>query len=829
MADMIMSHSPILSVEQDENSPHPLSDGSSLKSVTSSGSEHSLDKIGGQGTATYLLNESDKKLKHVGFLIGEMIETESTYVHALDDVIEGYIKRLRRDSSSGFSDEIIDRVFVNIEEIRDFHNKLLQHLLQCESKHELVAQLFIDNIHKFSDMYIGFCSAFPQSLAKLYELHNVDPYKSALSQCQRELGHIFPVEEYLHRAVQRFLKYPLLFKDMAKKLISLEGHDIVQEALDKLLVTAVKINSVKRVQELQSQELVGWKGGDLKCMGDLLLEDSFKVVGAKDPRYLFLFKDCMLITKKKEQEGTFLFKHSITMNDITLKEQVDTDFLKWSLLIGKGSDFLTISAKDLEQKDRWIREVKRCIVYSTPGLTDIQKEAFLRKLPSLKHDVEHINSIWKRANKKSKKAVKRAESVRILHNTDCDSDAFSINSEISSAFDIESPTPSIGSNRSLSRDFSTKSSDNAFNRRVPVVKKRVTEDDVSLDGIESVQVGIPVSHDDTSDSLDGKNSVCIPQGSIEDMQTGSIEEMETDSSFSLLHDVMNSLQDKNSDLSVNDLESRQVENLNLDSDSETVRNSSSEKAASESILEVTEQMIEASEPVISITTVSEASKPVPEPVIEIPVLIPVVEISEPVTKESELVLEKSKPVIEKLEPVIEILEPKKLVFEVSEPLEELSGTGMVFEEPPLEVSEPISQVSIADLKYTKAKSKDSLLITGVTVSVISSDDQKLENEIHDFRPDLSNPLENLPDNDFTNQESPVNESEVPRPGSDGLLGCLLNRLLENQYCPGNLFALFYFSICAASLLPWYYTATLCIAILVVKFFRNWIDSRFNQT
>ena len=500
MADHFVSHSPIPSVELDDSTQpgFTLSDVSSLKSA-SSGSDHSLDKI---NPFPSNLNEVEKKLKHVGFLIDEMTETESTYVRALTEVIEGYIKRLRRDTSSGFDAATISEVFVNIEDICSFHNKLHQQLLDCESDHKLVAKLFIDNIDRLAGMYIDFCSSFPKSLEKLEELHGVDPYKSALAQCQSELGHMFPVEEYLHRAVQRFLKYPLLFKDMAKKLVTVDGHDIVKEALDKLLVTAVKINSVKRVQELQAHELVGWKGGDLRLMGDLLLEDSFKVAGAKDPRILFLFKDCLLFTKKKEADGIFSFKNSLPMNNITLKEQVDNDFLKWSVL-GKGSESYTMLSKDPEQKDRWTRELKRCIVYSTPGLTDMQKEALLMKLPSLKNDVEHFDRIWKRANKKSKKSAKRSESVRILHNTDCDSDTFSINSEISAAFDLDSPSVQ-NKNQFLPSTIESKEipTDNGFDRRAALKKRPSEEEPIQeVDAPPEVIDPIPELHTDSlSDS-----------------------------------------------------------------------------------------------------------------------------------------------------------------------------------------------------------------------------------------------------------------------------------------------------------------------------------------
>ena len=810
MTDLFISHSPIPSVELDENSPAgitTLSDGSSLKSL-SSGSEQSLDRMGG-GSFSSVMSEVDKKLKHVGFLIVEMIETESTYIHALDDVIDGYINRLRRDPASGFTEEVVSQVFVNIEEIRDFHDKLLKQLLQCENKHKLVAQLFIDYIHRFSDMYIGFCSAFPQSLAKLEQLHNTEPYKSALDQCQRELGHIFPVEEYLHRAVQRFLKYPLLFKDMAKKLMSLDGHDVVQEALDKLLVTAVKINSVKRVQELQSNELVGWKGGDLKTMGDLLLEDSFKVVGAKDPRYLFLFKDCVLITKKKETEGIFSFKESIAMNDITLKEQVDNDFLKWSLLIRKGAESFTVSAKDIEQKDRWIREVKRCIVYSTPGLTDTQKEAFLNKLPSLKHDVEHIDRIWKRAHKKSKKATKRTESVRILHNTDCESDTFSINSEISQAFEIESPTPSVTSNRSLSKEFDSRASVNGFNRRIPVKKRVVDDEDINPLDPDLVQVSkVPKTVSfDSPDGLEHKIS--------DSFLDEEIDGPGNDNSDSFVHDVLNSV------------EIQKVENAKL--------------AAEESKTVELNSRLESSELEVTVETFQPSEK------ISYPDSFDLKnDLSQIETEESNSVTEVLENAFNTLEATKPMLVPDKTTSEISEILEtipsisepvdevpeailEISGTGLFFEEPleePLvQTVPPESVVSIIPF-YEDTNDVDVNVSdkSDVTPDLAEDTLDPGTNDVDLNDSHKSDVTHDLAEDAFAGLKPEENENAELNTGVDGMLDWLIRQLFENQYYPGNLFALLYLSICVVSVLPYYITVPICAVIVLFIGYKHWTQN-----
>eukprot|EP00116_Pleurobrachia_bachei_P002307 sb/3462569/ len=444
MENPLVSHSPIPSVDlglnsiDDSSQPgFTLSDISSLKSA-SSGSENSLDKAFNNSNG-----DTEKALRHVTFLIQELTDTEFTYINALTDVVDGYICRLRADPTSGFDETTMLEAFINIEEILSFHRVIHSELLASDSNPHRVAELFLSNIPTLTRLYVEFCAAFPASLSRLDQLHNSEPSKSALAQCQRELGHIFPVEEYLHRAVQRFLKYPLLFKDMNKKLSPIVGYDIVKEALDQLLITALKINSVKRVQELEAVELIGWKGEKLTNMGDLLLEDSFKISGAKEPRYLFLFKKCLLVTKRKENSDTtcsFAYKSFFSLDNITLKEHVQSDFLKWIIIASKGTE-LTIMSRDTEQKERWTREVKRCIVFSTPGLNDQQREELLNKLPSLQFNVDNLNSIWSKAhNKKRKKPVKRSESVKIVHSGEfSDSDNLSINSEVSQMFEVDGP------------------------------------------------------------------------------------------------------------------------------------------------------------------------------------------------------------------------------------------------------------------------------------------------------------------------------------------------------------------------------------------------------
>ena len=50
------------------------------------------------------------------------------------------------------------------------------------------------------------------------------------------------------------------------------------------------------------------QGDDLTKYGRLVLEDSFRVVGARDPRQVFLFEKLLLVTKHRE-DGKYSYKN----------------------------------------------------------------------------------------------------------------------------------------------------------------------------------------------------------------------------------------------------------------------------------------------------------------------------------------------------------------------------------------------------------------------------------------------------------------------------------------------------------------------------------------
>lgn len=82
---------------------------------------------------------------------------------------------------------------------------------------------------------------------------------------------------------------------------------------------ASDINNMKRkhehavrVQEIQSQ-LYGWAGPDLTALGELIAEGTFRVVGARGRRHVFLFEKVLLFAKNKH-DGALAYKSHIMVN-----------------------------------------------------------------------------------------------------------------------------------------------------------------------------------------------------------------------------------------------------------------------------------------------------------------------------------------------------------------------------------------------------------------------------------------------------------------------------------------------------------------------------------
>ncbi|XP_022083019.1 uncharacterized protein LOC110975147 isoform X3 [Acanthaster planci] len=316
-------------------------------------------RLKSQQSSRHSFSYMDQKCK-------ELLDTEESYVMDLEDVIQGYKEPIAA-TINFITLEDQDTLFGNIQEIHDFNKKLLKELQQCNNDPVLIAECFLDNEKNFR-VYTDYCTNYPDTMEVLIDCTKYDDVAEFFRECQLYLGHPLPLGAYLLKPVQRVLKYHLLFQDMYKHVNKEEeGYEIIGDALVCMTGIARYINEMKRkhearvhVQEIQSQ-LVGWEG-DLMSSGDLVLEDVFRMQGARAERYLYLFEKVLLIGKKRE-DGLISIKTHISCSNLMLIESIQKEPLGFNVLpFDNPSIQYTILARSMDQKKLWSHEIKKLIL-----------------------------------------------------------------------------------------------------------------------------------------------------------------------------------------------------------------------------------------------------------------------------------------------------------------------------------------------------------------------------------------------------------------------------------------------------------------------------------
>lgn len=307
---------------------------------------------------------------HTERVVQEIVLTEQAYVSHLQEIIEGYLEKMRNEKSP-FSELDIKDLFMNIEEIYEFNKSFLAELEICGDDPVEVANLFVSKETGFVT-YTEYCTNYPISMEVLTKSTQKKETAEFIKKIQVELGHSLPLGSYLLKPVQRILKYHLLLQDIQKhfdKENDPEGYDVISDALSTMTGVAHHINEMKRqhevavhVQEIQSQ-MCDFEGPDLTTYGSLVLEDTFRMHGTRTDRYLFLFEQILLITKRKE--NGYSCKATLMLSNMMMLESVPKEPLAFQIIRFDNQKITyTFLARNKDQKRQWMLELKRLIVDS---------------------------------------------------------------------------------------------------------------------------------------------------------------------------------------------------------------------------------------------------------------------------------------------------------------------------------------------------------------------------------------------------------------------------------------------------------------------------------
>ncbi|KAK3596722.1 hypothetical protein CHS0354_025019 [Potamilus streckersoni] len=359
----------------------PLPPGCSPRGML--GSSESIDKNGMRNSMASAASNSSSsttsgsteslqaKRMHV---LNELIETETTYVQEMHDILRGYYCEMdNRTMQHLMPEELFNKkevLFSNLDQIYKFHHDVfLKELQNCEDNPTKVGKCFVNRKDEFQ-MYCVYCQNKPKSEALRTQVGDNNPF---FKECQRRLGHKLPLSAYLLKPIQRITKYQLLLKEMLKYTQEDKSSQAqLEEALNTMLdVLRIVNNSMYHVS------IVGYSG-NLSDFGKLLLQGSFSVWTEHKKekirdirfkpmqRHVFLYEKAILLCKKKEdstsEKDVYSYKNMLRLSKVGLTENIKGDKKKFELWLKGREEVYIIQTPSLAVKDLWIREIKKVLM-----------------------------------------------------------------------------------------------------------------------------------------------------------------------------------------------------------------------------------------------------------------------------------------------------------------------------------------------------------------------------------------------------------------------------------------------------------------------------------
>ncbi|XP_050517497.1 uncharacterized protein LOC126892103 isoform X1 [Diabrotica virgifera virgifera] len=363
-------------------------------------SAESLDSdpepTGSQGSADSGIAEQEQPtISPESRVLQEVLETETVYVEDLHEVITGYLEPWKSDPECPLAQHL-SHLFSNLETIYKFNRKFLEDLKEAEGEATKTANCFLHHDSGFS-VYNEYCQNYPTTMEVLGQLTRDEKMAALFREKQIALGHALPLGSYLLKPVQRILKYHLLLQRLSKQCDPLHK-PAVDLALTTMTGIASDINNMKRkhehavrVQEIQAQ-LYGWNGPDLTALGELIAEGTFRVVGARGRRHVFLFEKVLLLAKNK-QGGALAYKSHIMTNNLMLVEQVRGEPLSFQVIPFDNPRLQsTLKARSPQHKREWTLQIKRVILENYSAVIPNHARQLVLQLGQDLHETEDVNN-----------------------------------------------------------------------------------------------------------------------------------------------------------------------------------------------------------------------------------------------------------------------------------------------------------------------------------------------------------------------------------------------------------------------------------------------------
>lgn len=324
-------------------------------------------------------------------VLQELVETERDYVRDLDLLCTLYVRPLSDGEMISEADHA--QLFANVEQVLILNRSLLERLSAAQSVGE-VGAMFL-SMSDYLKSYSAYCCNQNRALDTLTRLKEKNrEFASFADYClARPEARGLPLAAFLVKPLQRICKYPLLLRELVKRLP--EGstdHKTMTLALQKIEATVAVVNERQRDFEHSAKMFDIFKsvagcppGCDiLSPTRRFMREFDAKMVfvatagvqtSCNTPVHCFLFNDAILVCKAKRKEKYQLVafvslesacvRASLTKD--TIMEVGDVPLMKiWALMFDSGDErddilleCLTVVEKFLEDAVSSANESRR--------------------------------------------------------------------------------------------------------------------------------------------------------------------------------------------------------------------------------------------------------------------------------------------------------------------------------------------------------------------------------------------------------------------------------------------------------------------------------------
>ncbi|XP_077984576.1 rho guanine nucleotide exchange factor 17-like [Glandiceps talaboti] len=264
---------------------------------------------------------SDDEIKKQ--VINNLLESEKSYVSALETLVKVYMKPLKSSENAGVIEPgMVDVIFYKIPEILESHTRFLHQLTNRVTNwndKQKVGDLIIASFNKqrLMDDYLAFVDNFGQAKETFKEAKETKPSFRQFLECCRESKGKFTFDDLIIQPVQRIPRYSLIIKELLKHTSSNHpDHSSLKDARKEIEKLGQTINEAdraeKNLQTLRSIDSMVEGNVELIVPGREFLKqypvsEMVQKGGRegllKKDRALFLFSDLLMCTSVKRKSG----------------------------------------------------------------------------------------------------------------------------------------------------------------------------------------------------------------------------------------------------------------------------------------------------------------------------------------------------------------------------------------------------------------------------------------------------------------------------------------------------------------------------------------------